>query len=416
MKDRVAFSLDIGSSKIVSVSGVIGDGIKICGVANNFFVNNYKNNEFLIVNHGVICDLNSIIPKVNKVLNDVKRSADCSYGSVILNIASNQTKSICFQKNINLEDCKITKEVMHNLNLEINKINIPKSYEILDYEIQEYLLDNQFYTINPINMAATNIQSNVNMFISGTTQINNLKTSLKKSQFSLSKIVPSGVLSGMAVLNAEEKDLGCCLLDIGAGTTDIVVYQNGYIRYLYSIPLGGEDITTDIANVFKISRNLAEDIKLNYGAVNHSTIKNNLRTSGFIEINDQRGVKFNIQRKLLLDVISARIEEILKLVKTILDNNKVYDIIKSGFIITGGTSLISGMAGFAENLYNVPVRIGVPNYEGDYQDVILDPRYASVVGGLYFIKEYMSGDIKNTKGNSSGWPWSLIKKIFSAES
>lgn len=413
---KVVFSLDIGSSKIVSIaSSIDADGLQICGVANSFFVNNPKKNDFLSVNQGVICDLNSISPKVDKVLNEVKMYADCGFGSVLMNIAGASTRSFYTRKKMELSSREVTKEVVRDLILDVNRTKIPDNYEMLDYEIQEYLLDSQQYTSNPINLAASVIESNANVFVSSATQIANLKSTLKNGGFSLAKIVPSSVLSGMAVLNSEEKDLGCCLLDIGAGTTDIAVYENGYIRYLCSIPLGGEHITRDIASVLKISRNLAEDIKLNYGGVSYHSIGSGAKFGEGIEITDHRGLKSNISRKLLMDVMSARLREILELVKTTLNKQKIYDIINSGFIITGGSALIPGIEDFAKLVFDsAPVRIGVPHYEGEYQDIVVNPRYSTAMGGLYFIKEYMLTDVKKAKVSSSGGFWDSVKKIFSA--
>jgi cell division protein FtsA len=392
------FSLDIGSSKIVSLAGSIGEQVQICGIGNYYFTNNSKANDFLSVSNGVVCNLEEISIKATQSLNEAKINADCSMGGVILNIAGNYMCNRYTQSKIELNNQSVTPDVMQQLIDSARQMSIPPKFELLDYEVQEYLLDNENYAINPVHLSANIIESNINMFLTSVSQVDNMRKIIRHSGYSLAKLVPSGILSGMAVLNREEKELGCCLLDIGAGTTDIVVYENGFIRYLCSIPMGGENITRDISSVLKISRNLAEDIKLNYGGTSYSN--NNLsvqKTGEGILLTDHRGVNTTISRKLLIDVIKERLKDIFDVTKSTLSKQKIYDIINSGIVITGGSSLLPNLEEFSKQYFNLPVRIGVPNYSGDFADLIATPKYATSLGALYFAQEYMLDEISANK-------------------
>ncbi len=408
------FSLDIGSSKIVSMVGSIGEKVEIHGISNYYFVNNNRVNDFLSVANGVICNLESIEQKVLQILKEAQINADCSLGSVIVNIAGSNVCNYHSSSKLELRNQGITSDIIHKLIENARQVEIPSQYEVLDFEVQEYLIDNENYAVNPIHLNANIVESNINLFLGNTSQISNLRKILRYSSYDLAKLVPSGILSGMAVLNYEEKELGCCLIDIGAGTTDIVVYENGFIRYLCSIPVGGENITRDIASVLKISRNLAEDIKLNYGGTSYaSTTAIGQKFAEGIVLTDHRGINTTISRKLLIDVICERLKDIFDVVKSALTKQKIYDIISSGIVITGGSSLLPNLEDFAKQYFDMPVRIGLPEYEGDFADLIVSPKYASSIGGLYFAQEYMLHEISGSVNRSSGSLLDKIKGMFS---
>lgn len=411
MTNQIIFSLDIGSSKIVSIAGSIGDKVEVHGISSYYYINNSTTNDFLSVSNGTICDLESVAVKVTRSLNESRINADCSSGSVIANIAGNHVCNQYSEQGMELNNQTITASIMQQLISDARQIKCLPQYDVLDYEVQEYVLDDENYAINPIHLSANKISSNLNIFLGSSSGIANLKKVVRLSGFELAKLVPSGILSGMAVLNHEEKELGCCLIDIGAGTTDIVVYENGFIRYLCSIPIGGENITKDIAAVLKISRNLAEDIKLTYGGCSYVTTSSSQHKFGEgINLTDHRGVNTTISRKLLVDVITERLKEILNAVKTSLDKEKIYDIISSGIILTGGTSMLPNIEEFAKHYFEIPVRIGLPNYSGDFADLVVTPRYATSIGALYFAKEYMLEEISVAKKTTLDFA-SVARKI-----
>jgi len=400
VSNKIIFSLDIGSSKIISMAGSIGDnGVEVLGISSYYFVNNSMTNDFLAVSNGVICDMESVGIKVAQALNEAKINADCSTGSVIVNVSGNHVCNLYSVSNLDINGQTITVDTLNQLATGAKNKQIPSNYEMLDYEVQEYLLDRENYTINPVHLTANNIESHINLFLANSSQVANIKKVMRYSGFDLAKLIPSGILSGMSVLNHEEKELGCCLIDIGAGTTDIVVYENGFIRYLCSIPIGGESITRDIASVLKISRNLAEDVKLNHGGCSYVSAQNKFAEG--IMMTDHRGVNTTISRKLLIDVIAERLKDIFEVVKTSLVKQKIYDIINSGIVVTGGTALLPNIEEFARQYFGVPVRLGIPNYTGDFADLLTTPKYATSLGALYFANEYMLEEIQTTGYNKS---------------
>ncbi|TXH59770.1 MAG: cell division protein FtsA [Bacteroidia bacterium] len=393
MSSKLMFSLDIGSSKIVSLVGTIGTPeIEILGVSSYYFVNNNKSNNLLCVRNGVVCDLEQVSGLVHQTLNEARINADCSIGGVIVNISGSKVKSLYSINSLELGNQAITDDIIKHLIDQGKQKSIPEDSDLLDYEVQEYVLDHEHYTINPIHLTAGTIEAHQNLFLASKNQTTNLTKVVKYSGFELARLVPSGILSGMSVLNQEEKELGCCLLDIGAGTTDMVIYENGFIRYLCSIPIAGEDITRDIAAVFKISRNLAEDIKLNHGSCMH---RSSGRENDKISLTDHRGSNLLISHNLLVDVINERLKDIFEMVQALLKKQQIYDIINSGIVITGGSALLNSLSGVAHDYFQMPVRIGIPNYSGQLEQLIQTPKYATSLGTFYFANQYMLNEMQS---------------------
>lgn len=408
MSGKLIFSLDVGSSKIVSLVGSFSDKINILGLSSYHYSNNNRNNEFSIMSNGLICEIERAGNKIMQCVHEAQVSADCSVGSLITNISGNHIRNVYSNASQEMSGYPVTEEVIRHMLSEARKVDLPTNYDVLDYEIQEYLIDGERYTKNPLELNCNTISANVNLLVSGRAPLSNLRKAIRYSGYDIAKIVPSAVLSAMAVLNQEEKDLGCCLIDIGAGTTDIIVYENGFIRFMLSIPIGGEDITRDIASVLRVSRNLADDLKLTYGHCGQTTSK---QQSDGINIMDHRGENISISRKLLNDVISERVREIMNVVKVQLNNNDLYDIINSGLVITGGVALLSGIKEFTAKLMEHPVRIGVPLYDGDYADIVCNPKYATAVGALVFAKEIFSGSGLSHEPDNGVEFGSIIEKI-----
>ena len=408
----MVFSLDIGNSKITCLIGTIGQTIEVTGLSTYYYVNTTKSNDFLMIKNGEICNLKAISQKVQQTLNEARINADCSYGGVIINI-SGQT---LFNKYISSDSFTkngiVTEEIIKKINsFSRNIINTDK-YSIIDYEVQEYLLDDNKYVTNPLDLSAQKISSNLNLFFADKHQIKNIENMMKMTNYNLSKTVPSSILSSMSVLNYDEKDLGCCLLDIGAGNTDIVIYENGFIRFLGSIPLAGADITEEISNNLKVSRNIAEELKLKCFSI-EKNLTNNLfvyKNDEYIEYVDQRDIKNKISKQDLANIIKKKLEYIFDVIKFNLINKSKYDIIKSGFIITGGTANYPEIEKIAINVFGTSVRIGIPKYNGELSDIISSPRFSTSIGSLYFVKEYLLDNTYSEEYNKNFF--TKLKELF----
>ncbi|MEN9947031.1 MAG: cell division protein FtsA [Pseudomonadota bacterium] len=389
MSNKLIFSLDVGSSKIVSLVGSLGKQIEILGISSH--VNSRLENDFVVTN-GNICNIDVVSKRIGQTLREAQYRAECSIGSVISNIAGKYVTNVYSNNRQEVNYHVITPDIIAHMIREAQKVQLPNYVEITDYEVQEYLIDDERYTVNPLNLECSNITANLNFFVAGKSTLANLRKAIESNHYSIAKIVPSGILSGLSILSQDEKNSGCCVIDIGAGVTDVVVYQNGFIRYVVSLPVGSEDITMDIANVLKISRNIAEDLKLTYGSLlaSKSSVSN-------IKYINQRGVEIKTQISLLQGIVNARVNEIMYYIKNILQNNGLYDKINSGIVLTGGGALLHGIEKLSRDVFELPVHIGKPNYAGQFADAVNDPRYSCAVGGLYLANDL----IQKSNDNSS---------------
>ncbi len=406
MSGKLIFGLDVGSSKVVSLVGSLGESVEVLGLGNYHYVNNARTNDFSMVSNGLIGDIEKVGAKISQALHESQIVADCSSGSLITNVSGAHLRNVYAHSRQEMGSHPVTEDIIRYMVNEARQITVPPTYEIIDYEIQEYLIDDERYTINPLQLNCTSINANLNLFASAKTPLQNLRKAINYSNYDIARIVPAGILAGMAVLNRDEKELGCCLLDIGAGTTDIIVYENGFIRHLGVIPLGGEDITRDIASVLKVSRNLAEELKLTNG-----NCGGHAKSHEGLSIIDHRGESVTISRKLLNDVILERVKDILGIIKTQLDNNNLYDIINSGIVITGGGAQLNNLKNYAAQFFDLPVRIGVPDYHGDFADIICNPRYSCAFGALNFANNFLIGNNYSELIRESAGSGQLFKKI-----
>jgi cell division protein FtsA len=185
--------------------------------------------------------------------------------------------------------------------------------------------------------------------------------------------------SSRAVLSEDEKELGVCLLDIGGGTTDIAVFTHGAIRHTAVVPIAGDQITNDIAMALRTPTGDAETIKIRHGVALRQLADPNhmLEVPGIGE----RGPR-SMSRQTLAEVIEPRVEELYSLVQQVLRESGFEELLSSGVVLTGGSAVMQGMVELGEEIFHMPVRVGMPRYAGGLAEVVRAPRYATAVGLL----------------------------------
>jgi cell division protein FtsA len=185
--------------------------------------------------------------------------------------------------------------------------------------------------------------------------------------------------SSRAVLSEDEKDLGVCLIDVGGGTTDLAIFTHGAIRHTAVIPIAGDQITNDIAMALRTPTPEAESIKIRHGVA----LRQLADANEMIEVPGigDRAPR-TMSRQTLAEVIEPRVDELYQLVQKVLRDSGFEDLLSSGIVLTGGSSVMQGMVELGEEIFHMPVRIGVPRYSGGLADVVRNPRYATAVGLL----------------------------------
>jgi cell division protein FtsA len=239
--------------------------------------------------------------------------------------------------------------------------------------------------------------------------VQNIMKCIHRCGLEVNELILQPLASSKAVLEDDEKELGVCIVDIGGGTTDIAVFTGGAIRHTAVIPIAGDQITNDIAMALRTPTQDAEDIKIKHGCALRQ-----LADDGVIEVPGvgERGPR-TLSRQTLAEVIEPRVEELYSLVQAELRRSGFEDLLSSGIVITGGSSAMQGMVELGEEIFHLPVRMGIPKYAGGLSDVVKTPRMSTGMGLLmYGLEHFERKEDTRMKSNSFGEVWARMKAWF----
>jgi cell division protein FtsA len=301
----------------------------------------------------------------------------------------------------------ITKRDIERVLEQAQAIALPLDREIIHAIPIEYMIDNERGIRDPVGMSGVKLEADVHIVTAAITSAQNIYTALEKAGLKVKDLVLQPLASSYSVLQPDEIDLGVGLLDIGGGTTDVAIFYDGAIRHSEVIPLGGEYITNDIAIGLRTPHNQAESIKRKYAtlAITPEEKKEEVKVPGIGGREDRI-----VSKEMLYSIVTPRVEEILMITNKAIKRSGFSDVLGAGVVITGGTARLKGLDRIAEEILNLPVKIGIPKKIGGLTDIILDPIYATGVGLiLYGFEKKNQMLIPKTKG---GGVFDAIKKRF----
>jgi cell division protein FtsA len=249
--------------------------------------------------------------------------------------------------------------------------------EVIHTLPQEYIIDDQDGILDPLGMCGVRLEAKVHIVTAATASAQNIVRSCYKADVEVSDIVLEQLASSEAVLSADEKDLGVALVDIGGGTTDLAIFVDGAIKHTSVLSLGGNHLTNDIAVGLRTPMAEAEVIKQKYGCAMTSMVGKDET----IEVPSVGGREPRVlSRHLLAEILEPRVEEIFTLAQREIIKSGFEDLLASGIVLTGGSCILPGMPEMAEQIFNLPVRRGLPQGIGGLTDVVNSPIYATGVG------------------------------------
>ncbi|NPA57682.1 MAG: cell division protein FtsA [Aquificae bacterium] len=405
-KENIIVALDIGTSKITTLIGDIDD-------TGELHIVGFGEVPSSGIEKGVIVQPAAVSSAIRKSVDAAENVAGSKIGGVIANISGahlecrNDTEKVEFntkQKQITVADLNQLMEKVSQ-KLQPHKDNL----EVIHILPQKYILDDEDEVIDPIGLFASKIEGRFHIVLDRLNAFTNLKKVIENAGIKVIDFVANPIASSTAVLYPEEKEMGIVVLDIGAGTTDVAVYKDGSIEYIRSLPVGGNQITMDIAHRFKVSKEEAEKLKIEYGSALAET-----GTEDVIEVFPRGGDEpIQIEHSELVDTIEARLSEIFEIVKKELNTLGYSSSVQGGVVLTGGVANTPYIKDLAESIFFTDVRIGKPkNYTG-FSDKVAYPQYATSVGMLLFAKNKISIPLATTGHNPSGMDIfrSLIEKI-----
>lgn len=362
--------LDIGTSKIVAiVAEVIPEG--------GFEVIGLGSHPSRGLKKGVVANIETTVNAIQRALEEAELMADCKIHEVYTGIAGSHIKGFNSDGMVPIKDKEVTDKDVERVMEAAKAVNIPADQQILHILNQEFIIDGQEDVREPVGMSGIRLEVKVHIVTGAVSAAQNIMKCVHRCGLEVRDLILQPLASAMAVLSDDEKDLGVCLVDIGGGTTDIAVFTNGAIRHTAVIPIAGDQVTNDIAMALRTPTKSAEDIKCRYGCALRSLAD----TQEMVEVPDvgNRGSR-QLSRQTLAEVIEPRVEELYCMVQAELRRSGFEELLSSGIVITGGSASLRGMVELGEEIFHMPVRLGLPNYHGNLKEVIHTPRYSTGIG------------------------------------
>ena len=401
--------LDIGTSKVLALIGEVQDDneIHIVGLGQSVSRG---------LRAGMVTNIDATVQAIRQAVNEAELMADTKITHVTTGIAGNHIRSLNSQGVVKIKDGEVTQADIDRAIETAKAINIPPDHKILHAVVQDYIIDTQLGVREPIGMSGVRLDTRVHIITGASTAVQNIQKCIERCGLKVDEVMLQPLASGQAVLTEDEKDLGVCVIDIGGGTTDIAVYTNGAIRHTSVIPVAGDLITKDLSQALRTPHDAAEYIKIHYGVVSPEM-------EGLDEMIEVPSVgdrkPRQVSRKVLAIVIRERIREILEVVASELRKSGFpKEVLTSGIVLTGGTSMLSGIEELAEEVFELPVRIGIPQEMGGVSERVRTPRYSTVIGllqaarSLEGIHVQQQGGIVQDKEEAGSGLWARLKRWF----
>lgn len=393
--------LDIGTSKIAAVVGEItpDQHISIVGVGNHISQGMDK---------GGVNDLNLVIESVQRAVNEAELMADCRISSVYLAISG---KHIACQNEsgmVPINDSEVTADDVDNVIHAAKAVPMAAERKMLHVLPQEFSVDMQEGIKSPVGMSGVRMEAKVHIVTCANDMAKNIVKCVERCELKEDQLIFGALASSYSVLTDDEKELGVCVVDMGGGTLDIAIYANGAIRHTAVLPIAGNQVTNDIAKIFRTPISQAEDIKVKYGAA----YRNLASAEESIEVPSVGGrPSRSMSRHTLAEVIEPRYQEIFELILDEIRKSGLEDQIAAGIVLTGGTSKMTGAVEYAEQVFQMPVRVGTPVGVKGLTEYVQDPSYATAVGLLLYGMEKQQS---SEEEKSVGW-WHRIVSWFKGE-
>lgn len=374
-KGEPIVGLDIGTTKVCAIVAERSEtGVDIVGIGTHPAKGLRK---------GVVVDIDSTVESIKRAVEEAELMADCEITSVYAGIAGGHIRGFNSHGVVAVKDREVGEGDVRRVIDAAKAVAIPMDREVIHVIPQQYIIDDQDGIREPLGMSGVRLEAQIHIVTAAVTSAQNIVKCANKAGLNVIDIVLEPLASAQAVLADDEKDLGVCMIDIGGGTTDIAVFQEGSIKTTAVLGLGGYHLSNDIAVGLRTPFDEAERIKKKFGVA----------SARFLSADDVLTVPSvggrrprEISRKILCEIIEPRVEEILSLARQEVQRSGLSSRIPSGVVLTGGASALDGLPDLAEEIFEAPVRRGLPTHIGGLQDVVRSPMYSTGVGLVLFGK------------------------------
>ena len=372
IEKNIIVGLDIGTSKVVTLVGEITQSgtIEIIGIGRH---------PSRGLKRGVVVDIEATVNSIQRAVQEAELMAGREVHTVYTGIAGSHIRSLNSHGIVAIREQEVTMADVERVLDAAKAVAIPADQKILHVLPQEFIIDNQGSIREPAGMAGVRLEARVHIVTGAVSAAQNIAKCVRRCGLDVNDIILEQLASSHAVLTDDEKELGVCLIDIGGGTTDIIVFIEGAIRCTAVIPIAGDQVTNDIAMALRTPTKAAEAIKVDYSCALIELANPNDMVE-IISMNDRPGRK--ISARALAEVVSARYEELFSLVKNELIHSGFEQKIPSGIVITGGGANVRGAIELAEACFDMPVRHGCARKIAGLAEAAANSALATSVGLL----------------------------------
>lgn len=374
---RTVLAIDIGSTKVCALIAEIDD-------ENNATIIGAGISKAQGLRKGSITNIELASKSIKSALNDAKRVAGTELRSAIVSISGAYTKSLNSSGIVNIPNKEITlNEIQRVMHTSLYNANIPNEFEVLHALPYNFKVDDQDFIEDPLGMNASRLEVETHIITTQKSNLNNLRKAVKAAGVEVESVVLSGYASAIAVLNADEKELGAAVVDMGGNTSNIVIHSGHAIRYNDFLGVGSNHITNDLSMALHTPLHTADNVKINYGSLYAPS-------NDLIElpvIGDETS-SHEVSLEVVHNVIYARVEETLMIIAQSIEKSGLKEHMGAGVVLTGGFTKIEGLRELAVAILdNMPVRLAKPADVGGLFDTLRDPSYSGAVGLIKYLAD-----------------------------
>lgn len=399
--------LDIGTSKVVAIVAEINPTasdkempLRIIGMGSC---------PARGMNRGVVVNIESTVEAIQRAVNAAELMANCQIHSVYAGIAGSHIKSSNSTGTaVKIKDSEVTQDDVERVLDGAKAMPLPAEHKLLHALVQEYTIDQQPGIREPIGMSGMRLEADVHLVTGAVSAVQNITKCIERCGLEVNGIVLEQVASSHAVLSEDEKELGVCMVDIGGGTTDIAVFIDGALKHTAVIPIAGDQVTNDITTVLRTPKQAAEEIKLKYACALAAMVREDEEIE-VPSVGERAPRQMSLQT--LASAMECRYAELFELVKAELEHHGFAELISAGVVLTGGSSKMRGAVELAEDIFGLPVRLGVPQHVGGLLEVVRNPIHATGVGLLLYGYQEQMADAVSGRTRNKNW-LSVMKSWF----
>ncbi|MDR2340332.1 MAG: cell division protein FtsA [Deltaproteobacteria bacterium] len=407
--EDILVGLDIGTTKICCIIAVPDSfgGIEIIGVGNS---------KSLGMTRGMVVNMDLTIGAIKEAVEEASRIAGCRVEDVYLGIAGGHIHSFNTEGVIAVRD-KVDKIITEEDKKRVQKsalvLSTPVDRDVFQSVAQEYVVDGQDGILDPVGMVGVRLEVKVHVITGAISAIQNLLNCVANAGFNVNDIILESLASASAVLSPQEMDVGAAILDFGGGTTDIAIFSGGAVKHTAVLALGGNSLTSDLAQGLRTSTEIAEILKISEGCC----MPELMAGRGPIEVPSASGfAPQEVPADFFANILGKRVEEILYHVSEEFRRSGLDNSI-NGIVLTGGSSLLNGVTEMAKEIFNRPVRRGCPECGGGLAEMVHDPKFATAIGLILYGLQNSESAMrvpKSDKSNPSLWGriWRRLKGML----